>query len=221
MQKTKTLRRIALGLFALALPIAVLMDVSEVASQTATTSPRLVSRAESTQLYTIHQGSPSTAVDTYHRLAALRDSEGLEKANESGTFVYLNLPADSKNQLIEVRLPVTKSAEARQGTLDAAARSHGLGTTDVKTIPASFAATTSKPAGVSDPTPYYNQLYSYVAGKGLASTDAPAERFAAVAAIPSHCAYADLATELSVPVGTVSAVRGSRRPASTEKEGRQ
>jgi hypothetical protein len=220
MQKAKTLRRIALGLFALALPIAILMDVSEVASQT-TSGPRLVSRAESTQLYTIHQGPPSTAVDTYHRLAALRDSEGLEKANESGTFVYLNLPADSRNQLIEVRLPVAKSAEARRGDLDNAARSHGLGTTDVKTIPASFTATISKPAGVSDPTPYYNKLYNFIATQGLASTDAPAERFAAAAAIPSHCAYADLSTEISVSVGTVSAVRGSRRPASTEKEGRQ
>lgn len=220
MKKPKTLRRTALGLSALALLLVVLAGVSEVASQTAT-SARLESRGERTVLYSVHKGSPASAVDTFHRLVALRESEGLEKANESGSFVYLNSPANPKDQLIEVQLPVTQAAAARQGTLDAAARQQGLGTTDVKTIPPATVAAITKPAGASDPGPYYNRLYSFVSSQGLSSADAPAERFSEVEAIPAFCTYDELQTELSVGVSFAADSSRSRRAGTAGREGRQ
>ena len=220
MKKPKTLRRTALGLSALALLLVVLAGVSEVASQTAT-SARLESRGERTVLYSVHKGSPFSAVETFHKLVALRESEGFEKANESGIFVYLNSPANPADQLIEVQIPVTKSAAARQGTLDDAARQQGLGTTDVKTIPPSTVAAITKPAGVSDPGPYYNRLYNFVSSRGLTSANPPAEQFDEVEAIPAVCTYDELETELSVGVSSVSVSSGSRRAGAAGREGQQ
>lgn len=201
MKKPKTIRSTVLGLSALALLIIGLVGVSEVASQSGT-APRLASAPRVVVLYTIHQGSPATAVGTFHKLEALRDGEGFVPAGSFATFVYLNQPASPNDQLIEVRIPVTDAALARQGTLGSTAPVYGLGTTDVKERPASTVATITKPGGVSDPTSAYNQLYNFIQAQKLIATDAPSERFDQAASIPDNLPYGQLQTNLVVPVAS-------------------
>lgn len=215
MKKPKTIRSTALGLSALALLITVLVGVSEVASQS-DTAPRLASAPRVVVLYTIHRGSPETAVGTFHKLVTLRDGEGFTPAGGFGTFVYLNHPARPSDQLIEIRIPVTDAALARQGTLGNTAAVYGLGTTDVKEKPASTVATITKPGGVADPTPSYSELYSFIESQRLIAADAPAERFEQVESIPDSIPYGELQTHLVVPVAS-AAVQAAR----AGKEARQ
>lgn len=219
MKKTKTLRRMTLGLCALALLVVGLIGVSEVASQT--TAPRETTRAGSTVLYSVHQGPPITAVDTYHRLVALRDSQGFQKADNSGTFVYLNQPANPADQLIEVRIPIVKAKAVQQQRMDEAARALGLGTTSTKDIPESTVVVITKPAGVTDPGPYYQRIYNYTQSRGFASTEAPAETFRDAEAIPDVCTYDELETELAVSVAFVAQANRAPFAAKPGREGRQ
>lgn len=217
MKKPKTVRSTALGLSALALLLIALVGVSEVASQSGT-APRLASAPRIVVLYTIHQGPPDTAVGTFHKLEALRDGEGFVPAGDFATFVYLNQPARPSDQLIEVRIPVTDAALARQGTLGGTAPVYGLGTTDVKERPATPVATITKPGGVSDPGPSYNQLYNFIDSQKLVATDAPSERFEQVSSIPDHLSYGELQTHLVVPVASATT---AAKAARSGKEARQ
>jgi hypothetical protein len=219
MRKTKTLRRTTLGLCALALLVVGLAGVSEVASQTPTA--RETTRAGSTVLYSVHQGSPRSAVDTYHKLVALRDSQGFEKADNSGTFVYLNQPVNPKDQLIEVRIPIANARALKRDRMHEAARALGLGTTDTKDVPESTVVAITKPAGVTDPGPYYQRLYSYIDARGFASTEAPAETFGDAEAIPAVCTYDELETELAVSVAFVADASKAPFAAKPGREGRQ
>lgn len=217
MKKLKTIRSTTLGLSALALLIIVLVGVSEVASQPGA-APRLASAPRIVVLYTIHQGPPDTAVGTFHKLVALRDGEGFVPAGDFATFVYLNQPARPSDQLIEVRIPVTDPALARRGTLGGTAPGYGLGTTDVKERPASTVATITKPGGVSDPAPSYNQLYNFIDSQKLIATDAPSERFEQVSSIPDDLPYDQLQTHLVVPVASATA---DTKAVRSGKEARQ
>lgn len=150
-------------------------------------------------LYTVHAGTPLTAIAAAEDLARVRDESGMHPLNDTGAFVYLDQPADGE-QRIEIQLPVEESAAAWKGRIQEFARASGLGTTDVRQLPQRTNARIRKPVGVTDPSPYWKTLYDAVKTNGQATTAGPTEVFSGISTIPATCAYDELQTSLTVSV---------------------
>jgi hypothetical protein len=194
------------ALAALALIVLVVPGVTQAAKPdrelAAAAAPGVVYRSAPAGwvLYTVSRGGPAAAVAAFRDLVAVREEMGLEPADDTGTFVYLNGPVAASDQLIEVQLPVAGDPSGLRGRVAERARQAGLGTSDVKALPSRVEATIAKSAGVSSPGPLYNRLYSQITSDRLTSLSAPSETFSEAEAIPETCAYDELETTISVTV---------------------
>jgi hypothetical protein len=151
-------------------------------------------------IYTVHSGTPRTAIAAARDLARVRDESGLQPLNDTGAFVYLDQPSANGVQLIEIQLPVEASGAVMRGRVQKAATATGLGTTDVRQLPERTNARIKKPVGVTDPTPYWKTLYTVVQDADQATTQGPTEVFSGVSQIPETCDYDELQTTLTVSV---------------------
>lgn len=157
---------------------------------------------EETVLYTIHEGTYESAIDSIERLQQIRDENGWSSSGDFGYFLYLNDPEPGREEdrLIEIRLPVEPAALAAADAIQSEASANGLGTTGVKQVWPARVASVPKRAGVSDPTPLWDDVYAYAESVGLDSSLGPIERFDGISGIPATCAYNELETELMVGI---------------------
>lgn len=164
-------------------------------------APKTVNSQGDTVLYTVVRGSYSDAVRAFHSLVQMRNDLGLAPAGDWGVFVYLEQPDSSDaGRLIEVQIPVQDGGGSADGTAQTAASQYQLGTSGVKDRPARTLVKITKPVGVTDPTPLYNNLYAYANQRALTVNGSPYEVFDDAETIPQTCSADELQTDLYLPV---------------------
>ena len=141
-------------------------------------------------LYTIHRGGLDNIVSVVIDLFSLATEKGVFPDGPI-TFAYLNdlTRTSSEHWLIEIRLPVDKSALKLAGTLGKM--------TDVKTLSSVKMAVAIKPEGMADPRPVYERLYTWMLKERHMPTSGPQETFLTNAESGD---YSRMKTEIMVPL---------------------
>ena len=170
----------------------ILAATSMIAAESAADKPTCTVRDVEQQvvLYTIHRGGLDNIASVVMNLFTLATEKGVFPDGPI-TFVYLNdfTRTSSEHWLIEIRLPVDKSALKLSGALGKM--------TDVKALSPVKMVATIKPEGMADPRPVYERLYTWMAKKGHMPTSGPQETFLTNAESGD---YSRMKTEIMVPI---------------------
>ena len=172
---------------------------SMIAAESAGDKPACTIRQleEQVVFYTIHRGGLDKIASVVMNLFNLAIEKG---AYPDGpiTFAYLNdfTRTSSEHWLIEIRLPVDKSALKLSGTLGKM--------TDVKTLAPVKVATTIKPEGMANPRSAYERLYTWMLKHDHMPTSGPQEKFLTNAESGD---YSQMKTEIMVPIWDPSALK--------------
>lgn len=172
---------------------------SMIAAESAGDKPTCTIRQVEEQVvfYTIHRGGLDNIPSVVMNLFNLAIEKGVYPDGPI-TFAYLNdfTRTSSEHWLIEIRLPVDKSALKLSGTLGKM--------TDVKTLSPVKMAVAVKPEGMADPRPVYERLYSWMAKQGHTPTSGPQETFLTNAESGD---YAQMKTEIMVAIWDPSVLK--------------
>ena len=171
---------------------------SMIAAESAGDKPACTTRQleEQVVLYTIHRGGLDNISSVVMNLFGLATEKGVFPDGPV-TFAYLNdfTRTSSEHWLIEIRLPVDKSALKLAGTLGKM--------TDIKTLSSVKVAVAVKPEGVADPLPVYERLYNWMHKQRYTPTSGPQETFLTNAESGD---YSRMKTEIMVPLWGPSSV---------------
>lgn len=171
---------------------------SMISAESASDRPACTTRRleEQVVLYTIHRGGLDNIALVVMNLLNLASEKGIQPDGPI-TFAYLNdfTRASSEHWLIEIRLPVDKSALKLSGTLGKM--------TDVKTLSPVKMAVAVKPEGMADPRPVYERLYTWMHKQRHMPTSGPQETFLTNAESGD---YSRMKTEIMVTLWDASSI---------------
>jgi DNA gyrase inhibitor GyrI len=185
----RKLKMLTLVLAVIVLTLTATVEIC--AEQTADKSNFTIRKLETqTVLYTIYRGQYQDIGKTIGDLYALAIKNQIWPRG-SLTFVFLNNPqyVSGEHCLVEIRIPVGQDALKLAGTLGEM--------TDVKTIKGIEAAVVNKPAGQTDYSSIFNNIYTWIAKQGYRAVDNACETFDTNSGVTD---YTKITSEIMIPV---------------------
>jgi len=149
-----------------------------------------------TVLYSIYRGPYEQMGAAIGSLYALAGQKGIIPRGPL-SCAFLNNPqfVSPQHYLTEIRIPVDNAALKHSGSLGPF--------TDIKTLPEMEVAVATRPAGLTDPAPIYNQLYAKIFKNGYIPTDSAMELYLDHSMTAD---YAQMKTEILIPIAKLPTI---------------